>query len=150
MAAKTKLQSSGDGTAVPAGYVGEKIDWSLGVSTTLTSGSGYQNVGGATQGITLNKGVYFLSVTGTGTPGVQGMRNLHQLTVTSGSATISLIGGHYDSGLSMDSSGNSLQMMNTAHVVVTSDSTVIKLQSQPNGANITLSSVLRGGAIRIA
>jgi hypothetical protein len=138
------------GTAVPTGYVGEKIDWSLGVSTTLTSGSGYQNVGGATQGITLNKGVYFLSVTGTGVPGISGMRNLHQLTVTSGAATISLIGGHYDSGLSMDSSGNSLQMMNTAHVVVTSDSTVIKLQSQPNGANITGSSVLRGGAIRIA
>jgi hypothetical protein len=56
MTAKTQLQSAGDGTAVPSGYVGEKIDFTSRAVTTV-SGSYRANTSALA---TLNSGIYLI------------------------------------------------------------------------------------------
>lgn len=150
MTQKALLQSAGDGTAVPAGYVGEKIDWVSGSFTTLTNNGGYQNVGGASQGITLNRGTYLVTCTGTGQPSTSAMRTQIQIIVSSGSATITNVFGNDDSLLCMDSGGNTMQMNLVSYVVVNQDSTNLKLQANPVSGSISNSRVGKGAAIRIA
>ncbi|NDC94891.1 hypothetical protein EB118_12625 [bacterium] len=56
MTAKAQLQSSGDGTAIPTGYVGEKIDFTNRAVTTV-NGAYRAN---STALATLNPGVYLI------------------------------------------------------------------------------------------
>jgi hypothetical protein len=57
---KITLQAAGDGTAIPTGYVGERVAGT--VRTLTTTGGSY--VTGASSCITLNKGVYLMFVKG--------------------------------------------------------------------------------------
>jgi len=148
MANKAILVQGGDGTAVPAGMVGEKIAWANGTSTSLANNSGYQRVGGSTQGITLTPGIYLAFVNGTGTPSTQAMRIVTDIQVVSGSASVSICGGP-DSVFAMDASGNSLLQTQTAYIAVTTTA-VVALYANPAGGTVASSRVYNGFAIRMA
>jgi len=109
-----------------------------------------QNVGGASQGITLNKGCYLCFVTSNGTPSTSNMRLFTQVIVSSGTAILTKMAGQGDSVFVMDTSGNSGTSSHIFYAVVTVDSTVIKIQAQPAGGTYNNSVVVAGGAIRIA
>lgn len=143
-----KVQASNDGVASPTGYIGETIAWQGSTATNLANGSGYQKVGGANSKIVLNKGVYLLSVTGSGAPSTASMRVLSYFNVDAGAATGSHLGTQ-DCTYAMDSSGNGGFWVRVTTVTVTSDNTSISLQANPAGGTFN-SSVVTGGAVRIA
>ena len=150
MANKALIQSGGDGTEVPSGSILSKVDWSYGSSTTLSNNNTMQDVGGGSQGITLNKGCYLCFVTSNGTPSTSNMRLFTQVIVSSGTAILTKMAGQGDSVFVMDISGNSGTSSHIFYAVVTVDSTVIKIQAQPAGGTYNNSVVVAGGAIRIA
>ena len=148
MANKAILVQGGDGTAIPAGMVGEKIDWAAGTPTTLANNSGMQRFGGSGQGCTLTKGVYLVLGAGIGTPSTTAMRIQRDLQVVSGTATISTANS-LDSVLAMDAAGNDLQATFSAYVIVTATA-VIALFGNPTSGTVTSSRIISALAIRLA
>jgi hypothetical protein len=150
MSVKNVLFQGGDGTAIPAGMVGEKINWA--VSSGITISGANTNIGnGSTTGvITLTPGFYLSSCFGELFASDSSVYCPTELYVISGSATIT--NGSPLRGALMGDDG-SAQWQNysrVAYINVTSTALITVRNSALAGGTCSSCSLVGGFAVRIA
>lgn len=136
------------GTAVPAGYVGERLAGSATNSTTAATGSGFNEI--VVRTVTLNKGIYLISsyVSPSGFGGNTGNVDIF---INSGVNTPAVYGGSAGTGYAP--AGTLIRVNATAYVVVTADNSTVTLSARATN-NSTMSGTVTFAsdltAIRIA
>lgn len=142
------LAGRANGTVVPTGFVGEKVDWGGLLTTSNITATG-QEVGNGTARITLQPGIYLVSYSGDVAGSDSTVQSALVLGTVSGTATITNI-GQYFSSVQGDSSGTFYGFTGLNYVIVSS-ATVIRVVSEVlNGGTLSSCRLIKGAAIRIA
>jgi hypothetical protein len=148
MTQKQLLQGAGDGTAVPAGYIGEKISSVVTNATAPATGTGFVEIVART--ITLSRGSY-IALAYVAPSGFTGNVGLLDVFINSGTNSPSVSGGVRGSSYSP---ANVILAANcTAFILVTADSSTITLSCRATSSSTMSGTVSLGSdfqAVRIA
>jgi len=151
MTQKALLQSAGDGTAVPAGYVGERLTSAnlFIAGPTITDGVTAE-IGTGTSRLTLNSGVYLLAFGGDGNASDGTTRFQVNINAVSGSIdeSVALNGG--DSFFFADSAFSNVLGFQALFYVRIATSATIRVRGTANGGSVASSRLTQLSAVRIA
>jgi hypothetical protein len=140
------------GAAVATSCIGQKIDWGGTGTTSTINDTVTAEIGDGTARVTLNKGVYLTFAGGIAIVSDTTTRISLSFAVVSGAATISSLGSNDGSISGQDAVALGLfhSYNQVAYILVTQDTTVIKLNASIAGGNCTLIRIDNGAGIRIA
>lgn len=141
-------QASVSGNTPGTGEIGELVAAAgSGANTTNLADGVSAEIGAGNRRITLSKGIYTVFFGGDSTPSDQTYRLRMSLAVQSGAATLTTLSSN-DSSIQPDSAGSITGFTMIFYVIVTTTSTVIRVDGLINGATTTGTRVNNFYAIR--